>query len=84
MKLKELIKDWLYAQKQKSYEVRKNRIQHDADTRYNIVQRVHGKEFETYLTLDGERISTSYSNNLDIAVGELFELRAKYIAEHNK
>lgn len=74
------IKDLLNSLKKASKE-RDHRINlREAEGRYNIVKR----DGEIYLTLDGERISTDYSNSMVIAVTELLDLRDKYINKYEQ
>lgn len=81
--MKEFIKRWLEEQKQKNAENHAKRVEREADMRYNIVQHIQKDgSRETYLTLDGERISTNYGNDYAEAVFELFALRMDYQAEN--
>ncbi len=81
--MKEIIKRWLENQKLESIKAHAKRVEKEANERYNIVRRINKDgTIEIYLTLDGERISTTYGIDYADAVSELFELRLKYQAEH--
>lgn len=82
MRLKEKFAEWLESQRLARIKREAERLEREANERYNIVRRINEDgSIDVYLTHDGDRIHTNYGVEWHEAVNELFQLRMLYMAE---